>query len=261
MDFRQPRARRGGRSFIRFAVSLAWLALMGVAVAMGYWLARHDALSAQANLETLRNDVAILSGEVARARAERVRLERAHQMDREAKRQAQQALVELQQERLLLTKRVAYLQRLVRDGQDGIVEVKDLQVTPTDTPGRYAFQLVLSQLVPQSGRTKGRVSIYLVVSRDGEERKRSLDAFEGSSPGSTAVDFEYFQAVSGTILVADGDEPRRIVIEIEPEGESVAASSEVFLWPSRADGSLTPCPIPVDDALAPQEKPSLNEGL
>lgn len=228
-------------------MSLGWLLVIGAAVASGYWLARHDAASALANVDALRNDVATLSEEVARGRAERVRLDRAHQMDREAKRQAQQALAELQHERLLLTKRVSYLQHLVREGQDGIVEVKDLQVTPTDTPGRYEFQVVLSQLVAQSGRTRGQVRIYLILSRDGEETKLSLDALEGSSPASTAIDFEHFQAVSGTIVLADGDEPRRMVIEVEPEGESVAASSEIFLWRGQPGDRLSLCPMPVDD--------------
>jgi hypothetical protein len=232
-------------------LALGWLLVIGSAVASGYWLGRQESAAAVSGLETLRNDVASLSEEVARGRAERVRLERAHQMDREAKRQAQQVLAELQQERLLLIRRVSYLQRLVHEGRKGIVEVKDLQVTPTDVPGRYAFQLVFSQLVPENGRTQGRARISVVVSVDGRETSLALDALAGSSPASIALDFEHFQAVSGVIELGDGHEPRRLLVDVEPEGESMAASSEIFLWPIGNQTALIPCPIPEDGASLP----------
>lgn len=240
------RYRGRGRWLSRSLLALGWVVVIGSAVASGYWLGHHDSASALMALETLRNDVARLSEEVAQGRADRVRLERSHQMDREAKRQAQQALAELQEERLLLTRRVSYLQRLVREGGKGVVEVKEFQVTPTEVPGRYAFQVVFSQLVPQNGRTRGRARISLVVTRKGEETTLSLDALRGSSPATTVLDFEHFQAVSGVIELSKGVEPQRILIDVEPEGESMAASAEVFLWPGETDAMSSPCRVPED---------------
>jgi hypothetical protein len=157
-------------------------------------------------------------------------LERAHQIDREAKRQAQQSLTELQRERLALRKQVSYLQRLVSDGSKGVVVVKDVQLAVKDEPGRYAFDLILSQLVPQESRTTGTATLAVVVSRGDSEQRLTLDELTGSSPASIPVDFEHFQVVSGEIVLPSGAVAERLVVDIEPDHESLAASSEAFLW-------------------------------
>lgn len=239
---------RRGRWLVRTFVTLGWVLVLGVTFALGYMLARYDAVQALAGVEALRAEAAMLSEEVARGRAERVRMERAHHIDREARRQAQKTLADLQRERLVLTKRLSYLQRLVREGERGVIEVKDLQVTRADEPGRYRFDLVLSQLVPQDEQTRGTARVKLVVTRDGEEETLPLTSLPGSSPATIAVDFEYFQTVTGTIVLPVGVRAERLIVDIEPKGEQLAPSSEVFLWPP-APGEVAFSPMPATSEM------------
>lgn len=238
-----------GRMLFRLAVTLGWLLVIGATFVSGYRLARYDAAEALASAEARRAEVASLSAALARGREERGRLARAHQMDREAKRQAQQSLAELQRERLLLSKRVSYLQRLLQDGQQGVVEVKELQLRKGLAPGHYGYRMILSQLVPQNERTRGRVMLSVVVTVGDEEQTLSLEALPGSSAAEVALDFEHFQAVSGDIVLPEGVEPERLIVEIEPEpdagseGASLARSSEAFLWPDAADAFVLPTPV------------------
>lgn len=230
---------RRPRSRFRLLVTLGWLLVIGTTFGLGYWLARYDAVNALAGADLLRAEIGLLSEEVARGREERLRLERAHQMDREAKRRAQESLAELQQERLDLIKQVVYLQRLIREGQDGIVVVKELQLRKGSAPRSFRFEMALSQLVPQQERTRGRVSLSVVLSRDGKEEELPLDALPGSSPAARVMDFEHFETIAGEIVVPEGAEPERLIIDIEPDGDSLASSAEVFLWPREAC-SLSP---------------------
>lgn len=236
------RAKRPGALF-RWLVTIGWVLVISATFAFGYWLARFETVNTGVNVDTLREELARLSEEVARGREERLRLERAHQMDREAKRQAQESLAELQRERLELIKRVSYLHRLVRDGQSGIVEVKDLQLREGSAPGSYHFEMLLSELVPQDERTRGLVNLSLVLSLNGEEVQLSLDAMPGSSPGEVPIDFEYFQAIAGDIVLPDGADAERLIVDIQPEGVSLASSSEAFLWPSEPGEVCLPSPI------------------
>jgi hypothetical protein len=239
---------------VRSLISLGWIIVIGATFAFGYWFARYDAVKAFAGVDALRAEVAMLSEEIARGREERLRLERAHQMDREVKRQAQESLAELQRERLELVKRVSYLQRLVRDGQAGIVEVKEFRLREGPAPKHFRFEMLLRQLVPQNERTRGRVRIRVVLSRDGNQEDLPLDALPGSSPAEMVVDFEHFQAIAGDIVLPENADAERLVVEFEPEGASVARSSEAFLWPGGAGGACLPSPIvPSIDPVGPDE--------
>lgn len=241
-------------SLFRWLVTLGWLLVISATFAFGYWLARYDTVNNLATVEALRAELALLSEEAARAREERLRLERAHQMDREAKRQAQESLSELQHERLELIKRVSYLQRLVRDGKQGVIEVKALQLRKAATPGRFHFEILLSQLVPQDERTRGRAHLSVVLLREGHEEQLSLDALPGSSAGETALDFEHFQAIDGEIVLPDGVDAERLIVDIEPESGSFASSSEAYLWPSEFGEGCSPGLVLAADKLAGSAK-------
>jgi hypothetical protein len=165
-------------------------------------------------------------------------------MDREAKRQAQASLAELQRERLRLSKRVAYLQRLLRDGEKGIIEVKELQLTRLDARRAYRFEMVLRQLGTQAGPIRGVARLRVVLSRDGVRQTLGLAALPGSSPQSVPLSFKHFQTISGELVLPDGAQVEQLIVAIEPEGEQLAASTEAFLWPPEARGiSFRPLPV------------------
>jgi hypothetical protein len=227
--------------------------VIALTFAFGYWLAHRDAEQAMAGADTLRAEVALLSADLARAREERLRMERSHQMDREAKRQAQESLGELQRERLELLKRLAYLQRLVHADEAGVVEVKELQLRRGVEPGQYRFEMILRPLVPMDERMRGRVQLSVLLSEDGQTKRRSLDRLPGSSAAEVQMDFEHCQAIEGEVRIPAGAVAEQFMVEIRPDGDANLNSSEAFLWPGVADFDCRFSPLPevadFDDAV------------
>jgi len=222
--------RAPGRFGFRLLVTIGWLLVIATAFAIGYSLARHDAGVAMARIHALQNEAGMLSEQLAETKEAHVRLERAHLIDREAKRMAQEELAELQRERLGLAKEVAYLQRLISADGDGVVTVKELALSGADRPGEYHYRLILSQLVPEFGRSSGTVTLKVVMKLDGEEVTRGLDELPGSSPTRHRMGFDYFQSLSGEIVLPEDAEPLRLVVDIEPSTERLLRSSDAYLW-------------------------------
>jgi hypothetical protein len=193
-----------------------------------------------------------LSQELAAAKEGHIRLERAHLIDREAKRVAQEQLADLQRERLQLAKRLAYFQRLISAEGAGVVEVKDVALVPGEQAHHYHYRLTLSQLVPQFGRSVGTVTLKVGMRVGGEDVVRTLDDMPGSSPAKHAMGFEHFQTLDGRIVLPAGVEPEHLIVDITPSTPGLLRSSDVFLWPGAdgQDGRLTPAAVPVDDSDA-----------
>jgi len=227
------------RGPFRFWVTIGWLVVIGAAFGGGYTVARYDAGMALTRIQVLQNEVASLSEDLAATKAAHVRLERAHLMDREAKRVAQEQLAELQGERLRLAKRVAYFQRLLSADGAGVVEVKEAVISPGEKPGSYHYRLTLSQLIPEIGRSAGTVTLKVAMEQDGKRVVRSLDDLPGSSPARQRMDFEHFQTFDGDIVLPADAEPQHLIVDVNPSTSRLVQSSDAFIWPS-ADGRDMP---------------------
>jgi len=223
---RRRRARAGFRPWL----TVGWLLVIGAAFGGGYLLAQYDAQVALSRIQSLQTEAARLTEDLAAAKQAHVRLERAHLMDREAKRAAQHELAELEQERMRLAKQVVYLQRLISKDDAGVVEVQEAVLRPLDEPGHYHYRLTLSQLVPAVGRAEGDVTLKVAVIEDSEEVIRTLDELPGSSSARRRMGFEHFQALSGTIVLPAGAEPQRLIVDVDPSTEGLIPSSQAFLW-------------------------------
>lgn len=217
----------------RLVLVAGWLVVIGVAFGLGYALAQHDATVAAARIQALQDESARLSEDLAATKEAHIRLERAHLMDREARRVAQGQLADLQQERLQLAKRVAYLGRLIGDGGRGAVDIKTVELTAGETPRTYRYRLTLSQLAPDVGRSTGRVILSVVLRRDGQDVVEPVSALPGSSGGAQDMDFEHFQVLEGVIQIPEGAVPRRLMVKVEPQGDRLVETSDAFDWEVR----------------------------
>jgi len=226
---------RGGPFAFRLFVTIGWLAVVGAAFAAGYLLADYDANRAMARIQMLQTERDGLSEALAEERDAHVRLERSHLIDREAKRAAQARLVDLQAERLRLAKQVTYLRGLMREGSAGVVEVKEFTLTQSGDDGTFDYQFIVSQLVPEFGRSEGVAIVKLSVRRGDEVEILPLSAFPGSSPGRHHIGFDHFQSLRGKIRVPSGLEPLQVIVDIQPGSDNLIESSESFVW--RAGGA------------------------
>lgn len=230
----EPAHPRRGPFAFRLFVTVGWLTVIGAAFAAGYLLADYDADRAMARIQALQTERDSLSEALVGARDAHIRLERSHLIDREAKRAAQAQLADLQAERLRLAKQVTYLRGLVREGSAGVVEVKEFMLTQSGDDGVFDYQFIVTQLVPEFGRSEGTAVVKLSVRRGEEVEILSLSELPGSSSGRHDIGFEHFQSLSGKIRVPSGLEPLQVIVDIQPGSDNLISSSDSFAW--RAGG-------------------------
>jgi hypothetical protein len=243
--------RRGPFAF-RLLVTIGWLAVIGIAFALGYLLAGYDATQATSRIQTLQTERDALSEALASKREEHARLERTHLIDREAKRAAQAQLFELQGERLRLAKQVAYLKGLLREGDTGVVEVKEFVLTEGDVPASFHYHFTVSQLVPDFGRSVGTALVKVVLRVDGERQTLGLADLPGSSSGRHSMAFDHFQSFDGKIVLGQDADPQEVVVEIEPGNNNLMPSSEAFVWRAEDGGTISLTPT---DGVPPRHQP------
>lgn len=224
---------RGG---VRFLISLGWLVVLAASFGLGYFLAAHDVGGMQQRIVRLQLERDRLSEALAAAREQQIRLERSHQIDAQAKRSARDSLERLQRERLALAKRTTYLERLVRAGGSGLIEVNDYALRAEGAERRYRFSFTVRQRFPEVGTTTGSVKLKLEVNDEtvtaplmtaGDERV-------GGS-GSIRLDFAHFQRVDGVLELPPGLKPDAFIVEVVPDDDRNIALDESFSWRPTAE--------------------------
>jgi hypothetical protein len=210
-------------------LALGWLLLMSAAFVLGYLLAEYDAQHLLARVQALQTERDMLTEQVAAEVEARLRLERSHQIDVQAQRSAQEQLNALEQDRMQLEQNLAQLRSLVEASGRGIVELRDLTLTPV-RKGVYEYSLSLDQLVPDLGTTQGEAVLSLVGRRDGELVEDSLSALSEGTAGRHAFAFEHSGQVAGRFELAPDLEPLELVVEILPKGDTFIPSKRSAAW-------------------------------
>jgi len=241
------RTGRRGPFVFRLFVTIGWLLVVATAFGLGYFLASYDAERAMAQIQSLQTERDRLSETLAAERQAQTRLERTHLIDREAQRAVQAELAELQGERLRLAKQVTYLQGLMRDEGKGVIEVKEFVLSEGEESGTYDYRFSVNQLVPEFGRSKGKAVVKVAVEQDAGTKLLPLSDLPGSSSGEHPLDFDYFQSVSGTIRIPADLTPQQVVVDIQPVGDNLLASSDAFIWHVQDGRALLLPPAPSVD--------------
>ena len=230
------------RQLMRLWWRLLGLALGAVLVAasfaVGFELGlKHGSSIADPRFETLleeRNsaaaELAALREEVSELRQEGTVLERSRQIERETNKALQAQLKDAQDERLALVKEGTYLKRLLKEGGKGAVRVHDLVLASGEAPQSVRYRFTVSQLIPDSGETKGRVSLRVAGTQAGKDRELRMEQLAGADPMELGMRFDHFQSFQGELTLPDGFEPRLLTVIISPEGDWLADTSEAFPW-------------------------------
>ena len=179
--------------------------------------------SAVAELATLRE-------ELSKLRQEASVLERSRQIERETNKALQIQLKDAQNERLSLIREGTYLKRLIREGGKGAVRVHDLVLLAGERPQSIRYSFTVSQLVPDFGETKGRVTLRVNGTQGGKNLELGLERLARADPKELSMRFDHFQAFQGELTLPDGFEPRLLTVIISPEGDQLAGTSESFPW-------------------------------
>lgn len=167
---------------------------------------------------------------LAESERRRIILERASQIDEEAKRVLQEDLKEAQDARLELNRELTYLKRLVQKGGKGAVQVYDMQISQGEKPGEYLYSFTITQLIQGFGRVTGSVALTIEGIRDGKALSLGLGDLPGADPKQLQMEFEHFQNFQGVVEIPEDFEPRSVVVSIEPDSKLLLPTSVMFPW-------------------------------
>lgn len=232
-----PRRSRSQQGAVRLFITVGWLIVITTAFVLGYFLAGHDVDRMQARIALLQRDLDRSSEQLAAARQQRIQMERTHQIDAEARRSAQTSLEHLQRERLDLIKRTTYLERLIRAGGSGLIEVTDFALAPEGTDRRFRFAFTIRQRFPDGSDSTGTLKLKLEA--DGTSIPtpvRQADSVGVRLSDSVRFQFARFQQIQGELSVPDDMDPDTLLIELIPDNDRNIALEERFAW--EPNGSL-----------------------
>lgn len=223
--------RRGAGSGL--AVSALVLLLIAVAFAGGLLLGRAEADAAAEHARSLEERLVSEQDRLAALKQQITVLERAQQIDREANREAQQALGRAQDERLALEKEISFLKHVIREGGGGILEVQDFALAPGKEEREFRYSFTVTQLIQDFGFSEGKVEVKLAVKGNGEGRVLALSELEGSESGVHKMRFQHFQNIEGMIRLPEDLSAESLVVEIEPSTKKLVPVTETFAWAPR----------------------------
>jgi len=216
-------------------VLICGLAIIWVAYQLGQIRAGHNGLTAlqrygelEARLDESREQNDELRRKIAL-------LETSGKIDKEAYRQVEQRLVDLQNEILEQREDLAFYRGIVADQQTGL-RVQDFELLAGDEVSSFSLRLVLAQAMRASQRISGSVELQVEGVRDGKplilelaelgiaaEQRKSLAAFS----------FRYFQNLEADLVLPEGFAPERVIVTLRPKGARAKPLEKTFDWAVR----------------------------
>ncbi len=213
-----------------FALAVAAIFLIGFELgggALGPGTGVTSADSLRVHLLEERNTLGALLAESER---QRMILERAAQIDKEAFRLLQERLTQAQDARLELSRESSYLKRLVQEDGKGAIQVYDMRLTPGEEARAFLYSFTVTQLVQGVGRSQGEMHMTLEGMREDERVSLDLEQLPEAHPKALIMDFEHFQNFQGRLEVPSDFTPTAIVIAIKPTSKLLLTTSVMFPW-------------------------------
>lgn len=159
-------------------------------------------------------------------------LETAAKIDREAYRQVDAQLAELQSRILAQQEDLEFYRGIVGEDDGSAIRIQSFEVMPGMRDGEYELRLVLAQALRASREISGRVELQF----EGLQRSEPLALPLGElNPelGTLAYRFRYFQDLKADIVLPPDFEPRRVRVRVMPRsrsGKSAKTVEEFFAW-------------------------------
>ncbi len=179
----------------------------------------------QQRIDTLDDEISTLKEQVAM-------LETHREIDREAYREVEASLTELQAKIQEQRDAIAFYRGIVSpaDGNKGL-RVQDLKLTRGKSEREYHIRLVLVQALKHDRKVSGDVNLSIEGDLDGVERTFSyaeLRPEEGEA--AWAFSFRYFQDFDRQVVLPDGFTPQRVRVEVQSKTRSISSIEESFAW-------------------------------
>ena len=160
-------------------------------------------------------------------------LETSREVDKEAYRQVDENLAELQAQIQNQEEELKFYRGIVspEDGQAGL-RIQELELYPRDAESsqRFMMRLVLVQAIKHDRRVTGVVNLAVEGQRDGEDVSYPLADLAADDSSGLAFSFRYFQDFQKELVLPIGFKPDRVQVELRPKGRGVKPVERVFDW-------------------------------
>jgi len=176
-------------------------------------------------IKDMRKQIAALNQEIAL-------LETHRNIDREAYKDVEASLADLQEKIQEQRDAIAFYRGIISpaDGQRGL-RVQDLSLSKGNDPRQYYVRLVLVQVMQHDRSVKGEVNFSLEGAQDGVATTYKLEKLiPADETSSWPFSFRYFQNFDRQLILPEGFRPERINIEVQSRTKSIASVKQSFLW-------------------------------
>jgi hypothetical protein len=170
-----------------------------------------------------------LEASVAELRLQAASHARSSQIDRDAVRQAQATLGELQTERSKLSQEVVLLRGLLSEGR-GPLHLRDFSLS-AEQDGRVRYRFTVAQALRNIGTTEGKVTVEVAgKDKDGKADKLDLAELSEDKRSSLRMRFVHYQDIEGVMRLPENFQPESVTIEVIPKNKGLKRVSQVFQW-------------------------------
>ena len=214
-------------------------ALVLVAVISGYLIyefgriqAGYDLVDAASERRTYEQHIGELEDEISALKEKIALLETHRDIDREAYREVEASLTELQAKIQEQRDAIAFYRGIVSpvDGNKGL-RVQDLKLTRGRNEHEYNIRLVLVQALEHDRKVSGNVKLTIEGDLDGVEKTFSYaELLPDDADAAWAFSFRYFQDFNRQVVLPDGFTPLRVNVEVQSRTRSISSIEESFAW-------------------------------
>jgi len=161
-------------------------------------------------------------------------------IERDANLEANQNLVELQQELLAQKEELVFYQGIVspRNAAFGI-NLQSFEVKEKINQNQHNYKMVLTKRGESNQKLRGSVKVIIRGEDDGKMREIKLTDIKLDNPGKAIkFDFKYFQVLQGDIQFPEKFTPYEVEISIISTTKKVKSINETISWTRLAPEDL-----------------------
>lgn len=219
---------------LRVTTVIVLLVSVYLAFEFGRIQAGYNLADAVTERQDYREQIAALEQRNALLQEEIAMLETHREIDRQAYRDVEANLVDLQRKIQEQRDAIAFYRGIVSpaDGERGL-RVQEFRLTRGADERHYNLRLVLVQAIQNDRTVKGDVDLTFEGEQDGSPTSYTFEQLAPADEDSSwPFAFRYFQDFSRQVILPEGFLPEKVNIEVRSRTKSVASVEQSFLWPT-----------------------------
>jgi len=160
-------------------------------------------------------------------------LQRSSEIDRRASSEVRKDLVVRQDEMQQLRNELTFYRGIVSPaGNRSGLTIQRFDLQPLSIPGRYRFNLMLTQVRHNDHYARGHIDIRVAGVEAGKSKELSFSRLRVNKGKALTFKFRYFQDFAGEIALPPTFTPQHLTIRVKPSGKKPPVGVEKTMdWP------------------------------